>query len=303
MHRRRAYVGLVVCAALWGMVFVSVAELLPHLNATQIVSVRFALVAIGFAAAFAARPALLPRLRGVEWALIALCGVLAVPGSQYAIVEAQNYLSPPLASLIVTSSPAVAAVLAATFLRDRLTMLQAIGFAIALAGVTLILLIGAGSGSSAHHSSPLGAAIAVITPISWALYTLALKPLAGRHAPVGTVGVVMIAGAIALSPTFGEAVTALHTMSGHDWAWMLALVLGFSIVPNILWFESLRHLPVHQTTAFMYVIPVFATIGTGLVLGRVPGAITIPGGLLVVAGVALAQWPGGERRALRAVED
>jgi drug/metabolite transporter (DMT)-like permease len=300
MHHGRAYAGLVVCAALWGMVFVSVAELLPHLNATQIVSVRFALVAIGFAAAFAARPALLPRLRRAEWGLIVVCGVLAVPGSQYAIVEAQNYLSPPLASLIVTSSPAIAAVFAATFLRDRLTVLQAAGFAIALVGVALILLIGAGSGSSEHHSSPLGAAIAVITPVSWALYTLALKPLAGRHAPVGTVGVVMIVGALALSPTFGEAASALDTMSGHDWAWMLALVLGFSIVPNILWFESLRHLPVHQTTAFMYVIPVFATLGTAVVLGREPSAITIPGGLLVIAGVALAQWP---RARLRTVGD
>ena len=42
-----------------------------------------------------------------------LAGVLAVPVCQLAIVEGQRYLSPPIASLIVTFSPAIAAVLVA----------------------------------------------------------------------------------------------------------------------------------------------------------------------------------------------
>jgi hypothetical protein len=43
------------------------------------------------------------------------------------------------------------------------------------------------------------------------------------------------------------------------------------------------------TTAFMYLIPVFASLWTLAVLGRAPEAIALPGGLLVVAGVAVTQ--------------
>jgi drug/metabolite transporter (DMT)-like permease len=282
-----ARAGLLLCAALWGLIFVGVAKLLPRIDAVQVVTVRFGLVAVVFAAVFAARPALVPRMNRREWLLVAACGVLCVPGSQYAIVEAQNYLSPPLASLIVTSSPAVAAVLAAAFLRERLGAAAALGFAVALVGVALILVVGAGSG--VHATSPAGAAVALITPVSWALYTMALKPLADRHSAVGTIGLVMIAGAVAIAPAYPHAVAGLSQMNGADWAWMAILVLPATVVPNLLWFVGVRRLAVHQTTAFMYVIPVFATLWTAAILGRAPDAITLPGGALVLAGVALTQ--------------
>jgi drug/metabolite transporter (DMT)-like permease len=283
-------VGLVACAAAWGMIFVGVAKLLPHIDAAQIVTVRFGLVALCFAAAFAARPSLVPRLDRRGWLLVAACGVLCVPGSQYAIVEAQNYLSPPLASLIVTSSPAVAAVIAAGLLRERLGVATALGFAIALGGVALILV--AGSGSGVHASNPGGAVVALITPVSWALYTLALKPLTRRCQPVGAIGAVMIAGALSLAPVYPHAAAGLHHMSGTDWMWMAILVGPATVVPNLLWFVGVRRLPVHQRTAFMYVIPVFATLWTAAILGRQPPLVTIPGGLLVLAGVALTQTTG-----------
>jgi drug/metabolite transporter (DMT)-like permease len=272
------------------MIFVGVAKLLPHIDAAQIVAIRFVLVALCFAVAFAVRPALVPRLDGRGWLLVAACGVLCVPGSQYAIVEAQNYLSPPLASLIVTSSPAVAAVIAAGLLRERLGRATALGFAIALGGVALILV--AGSGSGVHASNPGGAVIALITPVSWALYTLALKPLTRRCGPVGAIGAVMIAGALSLAPVYPHAAAGLGHMDATDWMWIGILVGPATVVPNLLWFFGVRHLPVHQTTAFMYVIPVFATLWTAAILGREPDAVTIPGGLLVLAGVALTQTSG-----------
>jgi len=45
----------------------------------------------------------------------------------------------------------------------------------------------------------------------------------------------------------------------------------------------------------MYLIPVFASLWTLAVFGRAPEAIALPGGLLVIAGVALTQRGRGVR--------
>src|SRR5215211_2921924 len=121
VSRRRAYAGLFVCIALWGLVFIGVHDLLPQIDAVQLITLRFALVAAIFAGLMVVRAGWRPRLTRGEWGVVFLCGLLAVPGSQLAIVEGQNYLSPPLASLIITSSPAAAAVVAAFFLRESLS--------------------------------------------------------------------------------------------------------------------------------------------------------------------------------------
>jgi drug/metabolite transporter (DMT)-like permease len=285
----RAYAGLCACAALWGLVFIAVHDLLPQLDAVQLMTVRFALVSLLFAALMAARAGWRPRLARREWAIVVLSGLLAVPGSQLAIVEGQRYLSPPLASLIVTFSPAVAAILAAPLLRERLSTRQAAGFAIALGGVALIVVLGAGSGASLEASDPLGAAIAAITPLSWALYTIVSKPLAARHTAVGTVGLGMIVGTLALAPAYPHAVDGAAQLSLGGWLWILYLAAGGTVATYILWFAALRALPVGRTTAFMYLIPVFATCWTATILGELPTAVTLAGGALVVAGVALTQ--------------
>ena len=107
--------------------------------------------------------------------------MLAVPVCQLAIVEGQRYLSPPIASLVVTFSPAIAAVLVLRSEPSRAS--QAAGFALALGGVAVIVVLGAGSGAELAASDPLKASIALLTPTAWALYTLISRPLAAATAP------------------------------------------------------------------------------------------------------------------------
>jgi len=284
-----AYAALVLCVALWGMIFIATAKLLPAIDAVQIISLRFVLVAAGCIPILLLAPAVRPQLTRRELALIGVCGVLAVPGSQYTIAEAQNYLAPPLAALIVTFSPAITAVFAAVFLRTRLGALETAGFVVALAGVALVLLTGSGTGSGSNHASAGGAAIALISPLTWAAYTMLVARLAGRHPPIGVVCLVLIAGGVALLPTYPHALAGLDALDAELWGWLVGLALLGTIVPNVLWLLGLRRLPVHRTNAFAYLIPVFATIWTALILGSGPGPAALGGGALVIAGVFLTQ--------------
>jgi drug/metabolite transporter (DMT)-like permease len=281
------YAALLACAALWGCVFVAVHELLPVLGPVQMVTLRFLAVALIFAVMLALHAAWRPRFTRREWGIVAVAGVLSVPVCQLAIVEGQRYLSPPIASLVVTFSPAIAAVLAAR--SEHLSRRQIAGFALGLTGVAVIVVLGAGSGAELAASDPLKASVALLTPTAWALYTLISKPLAARHGSVGPVAVAMIAGSVVLIPLLPHAFEPAGDLTATQWAWLAYLVVGGTMLPYIFWAYGLRGLPVNRTAAFMYVIPCFALGWTALFLGDAPSAIAITGGVVVLAGVALTQ--------------
>jgi drug/metabolite transporter (DMT)-like permease len=283
------YAALLACVGLWGCVFVGVHELLPELDAVQMVTLRFLAVALVFAALIAANRAWRPRLERREWVTVAAAGILAVPICQLAIVEGQNYLSPPIASLVVTFSPAIAAVLAALAGTESLSARQAAGFALALGGVAVIVVLGAGSGAELSASDPLKASIALLTPTSWAIYTLISRPLALRHGAIGSVAVAMIAGGITLLPLLPHALDGATTLSAGGWLWLAYLIAGGTMLPYIFWAYGLQGLPVSRTAAFMYLIPCFAMGWTALWLGDAPSGLALAGGAVVLAGVALTQ--------------
>ena len=272
--RPRACAGLTVCVALWGMVFVAVHELLPVMGPVQMVTLRFLLASALFAALMAGRPDWRPRFTRREWLLCAAAGVLAVPGTQLAVVEGQRYLAPPIASLIVTTSPVVAAALGAAFLSERVTRRNVLGFAVALAGVAMIVILGAGTGADTGASDPLRASITVIGPIAWAAYTLVSKPVSDEHAAVPVVGVAVIAGTLTLLPAVPHALSGVESISAASWGWLLYMVLGGTVAPYLLWSSSLKRLDVARTASFMYLVPVFATTWSILLLGAALTAVT-----------------------------
>lgn len=289
MGVRLVHASLLVCAAMWGLVFVGVHEVLPALSAVQIVTARFVIISLAFGLMFL----FVPKLRVFpdslrDWAQFALCGVLAVPGSQLAIVESQRYLAPQLASLVVATAPVMTAVFAALLLGEGFSVLRGVGSVVALVGVAFIVVYGTGDGLQ-HATFKLPALVAVLTPLSWALYTVTSRPLAGRYPPLATVALCLMLGTVTMLPFVPNAVASFDVLTGTEWAWLVYLALGGSLLPYLIWFASLRVLPANVTAAFMYVIPLFAMLFTWLFLGREPGEIAIVGGAFVLLGVILTQ--------------
>jgi drug/metabolite transporter (DMT)-like permease len=285
----RATAGLLLCVALWGSVFIGVHELLPELDPAQMMTLRFGVVSLAFAVLLVLRPDVRPRVERREWPWIAAAGIAAVPISQWTLIEGQRYLAPPIAALVTTFAPAVAAVLAATIHRERIAGRAIAGFAIALAGVAMIVVLGAGSGAATGASNPLRASLALLSPIAWAVYTLLSKPFAERHPTTGIVGVMMIVGSLSLVPLIPHAPAGAADLSAAGWGWLVFIALGGSAGPYLLWSASLRTMPVSRTAAFMYLIPVFALLWTALLLGDPPSAVALGGGMVVLTGVALTQ--------------
>jgi drug/metabolite transporter (DMT)-like permease len=296
---RGIHAALIAVVAMWGLVFVAIARLLHSIDPVQLVVIRFTLIALVFAGVFVVLPDRRPRLDGWrDWALFAVIGVIAVPGSQLTIVNGQRYLSPPLVSLVVTTSPAFAAIIAAIWLKERIVSRQVLGFCIALFGVAIVILAGSGS-STLSVDNPWGAALTVLSPMSWAVYTVLTKTLTGRFDPVAAIGLAMIAGSLSMLPLYPHAVAGLGDITATGWAWMAFLVVGGTVIPYLVWWRALGHLTAATTTAYMYGIPLAALVWSWAILGIVPSAVALLGGAVIIAGVAMIQFA---RRAARPVD-
>lgn len=287
MNPRHVRIWILATPLLWGLVFVGVNQVLQYTDAFQLVTLRFMLIAILFGGYLLTVPKARPRMSRRDWGLAWIAGLLAVPLSQLPIVYSQNFLHPTLASLLVTTSPAAAAILGPLFLTERVTLRQAIGFFVAFAGAAVVIVGGAG-GASFDAGSIFGAGLGLITPVAWALYTILLKRLSTGD-PFVTVGVGLVLGTVFLIPWIPTSLSVASSIPLDGWMWIIYLALLGTFTSYLIWFKALRILQANQTAAYMYLVPIAALIWSLIVLGEGPPLVALPGGALIFIGLFLIQ--------------
>ena len=297
MQHKSVHAALVTIVAMWGLIFVAVHELLDTLDSAQLVTIRFAMISVIFVAIFIAVPSTAPRLVRQDWLVLMAAGVLAVPGAQLPVVQGQRYLAPPLVAMLMSTTPAVAAVLARLFLAERFRRLQIAGFLIALAGAVTVILVGTADRTELTVDNPWGAALTLVSPLAWAGYTVLSKSYAERYHPVAAVGTAMILGTLATVPLYPHAISALDELDGGEWAWLVYAAVGGTVIPYLVWFTALRRLSASRTAAYMYGIPLLALVWSWLILDFVPTIGALIGGIVIIVGVALTQFGGTTPRA------
>ena len=283
-----ARLALVVGTAAWGLTFTANHRLLEVLPPEHITVLRFLLVSLILLTVVASRPALRPRLAGRDWLLVAVCGVLAVPGAQLALTHGQRFLSPAMSGLVVAAGPAFAAVLAALFLAERLIRRSWVGIAIAFAGAALIIVATSGDDGLTVRN-PVGAALVGAAQLAWAGYTVLSKQLVIRLHPITLVTLAVVAGTLAMVPALPGALRATGSLEPVHWLWLAHLVVLGTVVPYLVWSLALRLLPANETAVFMFLVPLFALAWSTLLVGERPATIGLVGGLAILVGVALTQ--------------
>jgi drug/metabolite transporter (DMT)-like permease len=291
---------LYVTVAGWGVTFIANHELLETLDPLQIVVLRFIGVAVAFSLFFAFVPSRRPVLTRRDWRWLVFGGFLAVPASQLLAVAGQQYLPPAMTGIVVTSAPAIAAVLAYRFLGESLSPRQIAGILVALAGVTIVILYATGKGTELTVANPLGAALVVLSQVAWATYTVFGRTFAVRYDPLTMVATVFLVGSAMLIPFVPHALTGVADLSGAQWWWLAHLVVGGTLIPHIAWFVALRHLSANDTAVSMYLVPLYATIFSVLILDEQLTVIGLLGGAAVLVGVGLSQT---RRASVPATED
>ena len=234
--------------------------------------------------------------------LIALYGAVSVAGCQFAYFSAVQYMSVGPALLIEYTAPAV--VVLWFWLRhgQRPTRATLVGTLLAAVGLVLVLeLVGGAPGAAAID--PVGVAWALVAMLSVSTYFIinanvdtGLPPLALAAGGLTTASVALaLLGATGLMPL--EYSTASPVYGGTAVAWWLP-VLGLGVVTAALAYVTgiaAGRLLGPRLSSFFGLFEVVAAIGFAwLLLGELPRAIQLVGGVLILAGVIAVQ--SGEKR-------
>ncbi len=230
--------------------------------------------------------------------VVTLYGVLAVAGAQFCYFAAVQYMKVGPALLIEYTAPAAVVVFLWLRHRQRPGGLTLSGAALAAVGLVLVLDLG-----GVH---PLGVLWALGAMVGAATYFLlsadgALPPLtlAGGGLVVGALalGLLGAVGALPMTASWTDAVYGDRTVP--VWIPVLALGVVSAAVAYTTGIAAARRLG-SRLASFVGLTEVLAAIvAAWLVLGEVPTALQLAGGVLVVAAVVVVRL--GEARTASAV--
>jgi drug/metabolite transporter (DMT)-like permease len=168
-------------------------------------------------------------------------------------------------------------------LGDRLTPARVA--ALALGTVGAIAVLGQGH-LDPTVSDPLGDGAIALGHLSWAIYTVASKPLLERHDPMRVsllvVGLSLVpVGLLAWPEPFD------FERAKASFGWLVALAVVGSALGTWTWNFALHHTTASTMAAFVFLQPVVGLAAGALALGEPVGPLAVAGALLVALAVAL----------------
>lgn len=285
-----AHIFALFSVVVWGSCYVLTKNLLDAgFTAVQIAPIRMALA---YVVLLIMRPKFV-RLPWKDELMFLLLGVTG--GSLYFYFQntALDIAGDQSASvsIIISLTPLFTIILAKLFKKsdERLGPLVWIGSAIAVVGVVLVIL----NGSLNFHLSPLGDLLALCAGLSWAFYSILIKPYSERMDSFVVTRRVMFWAFITAVPLMLAVsgmpdLTPLFTQPKVLISWIFLAVFG-NAVCFALWNIAFERLGVVITNNYLYASPFVTVLVAWIMLGQVPSWMSIFGAVLITAGVFLAQ--------------
>lgn len=240
-----------------------------------------------------------------------VAGLLSVPAYNLALYSGQQRGVPaPVASLTTALMPLAVMLLAALFLGEALSWRKGAAFALALSGMALIATSrDGGAGVAAGGPASVGEyaallALTALAPLSWAIYSILSKPVAGVASPLDWTFLTLALGGLPLMAALPfRGAREMAALDAAGWSALLFLSVLCTIVGYAVWSWLLRHLPASSVGFFSFLNPPLTALSKYLLALALPAAfawtlvpLELAGAALALAGLALVLVPVGGRR-------
>ncbi len=269
---------------LWGGIYPAAKVGLAEIPPLAFTYLRVVLAAgVLAAAARASRP--VPASRGLR---VPLLGAgIAQAAFQLLLIAGLARTTAGTSAILLAASPLMTAGWLGLTARDRVPGRHWAGLAVGLGGVALVV----GGGSAGLDRTYLaGDLLALAAAGAWALYSLAIEPLAGALGGIRATGWAMGIAGVILTPfaLAGTTRLAWSTISPAAWSGLVYGATAGMVVAMTLWGRSMHALGPRQTMVYVYLEPVSAVLIAAALLGEALRPEQALGALLTFAGVWLA---------------
>ena len=272
---------LAITVVLWASAFAAIREAVATLGWEHLSLLRLALAALPLLALAALRRASLPRREDLP--LLALVAFSGMTAYQVLLNAGEVTVDAASASLLVNVSPIFTALLAVSLLGERLPPAGWAGVTLGFAGASVIAL-GAGGGVSLDTGALLVLGAAAVQ----ATFFVSQKALLDRGGdPLGVTAAAMALGAVFALPLAPGIGASLADAPAAALAAVAFLGLGASALGFLTWAHACSRIDVSVAASALYAVPPVAALVAWIWLGETPGAATVAGGAIALAGVAL----------------
>ncbi len=199
-----------------------------------------------------------------------------------------------LALIGTTSAPVFSTVLAAIFLKEKISTARLGGMIICFAGILLLLSKGSWETVRSFRFGK-GEAWVLAGAFSFAVYTIQVRRKPKQLASLSFLWIIFALGTTMLAPVY-----LWEKSHSEPVAWtpgLFAIILylgaGTSVAAFLIWNLAIGHLGAARTAVFGNLIPLFSTIEAVLILGEPVHRIHWWSGLLILAGLIIANKSAG----------
>jgi drug/metabolite transporter (DMT)-like permease len=282
VKNKSVIVALIFVQVLFSTLPIAAKIALRELSSPSIVLIRVVLAAFIFF--LIQRMTVHERIRSRrDYLRLAVYSLLGVSVNQLLYVTGLEMTTATAAQMLIAGGPAITLLVAIITSREQAT--PAKWFAIGLASIGALALVGSGAGGSRI----LGNVLILINMVAYSIYLVSARDILQRYHPLTVITWIFIFGAIGLLP-FGL-MPVINEISATTIETRLALVWIIVFPTVIAYYLNMWALTVVESSlvsTFVYLQPVMTALLAMPILGERPSARMIPAGLLIFAGVAVA---------------
>lgn len=286
--KTRAILALLLTMFFWGSSAVFMRTLALSLTPENSNAIRYALLSvINVAGLLWLGTWRIPR---ADWLRFAVAGLPGMAAYNWFVMAGYELVPAGIGTIVTMVEPLMIAILAALLLGEKLTVYVFAGVAMAIIGSVVLFWEDLTSATAA--AVPLkGIVFLVLACLGWAIYTIVTKPLLDRYDSFTVTAVTMLIATPVMIGAASEPLPVLAaSLDGRQWFEVTYLVLAAGIGGTLMWNYGTKHLSSTAAGTFLYLIPVIAVAAGALVLDEKVTLFIVAGGLLMLAGVAAAQF-------------
>ena len=276
MNAKKNYIYHIIAilvVGIWGLTFISTKVLIGYgLSPQEIFLLRFLMAYLGIWF-ISPRKLFADNWKDELWLLSG-----GVTGGSFYFLTENTALEITLATTILSLL---------IYKREKATAALIGGSLLALVGVALVVY----NGHFVLKISPLGDFLTLLAAFSWAFYSLIMKKMSGRYRTAFITRKIFFYGVLTILPVFLVRPWQF-SLSGflQPAVWMNLLFLGVlaSLICFVVWNMILKKLGTVRASNYIYLNPLFTSIGSAVLLDERFTIISLMGAMLILGGVYCA---------------